>query len=183
MRPLAKKSLPVSPPSAPAAPELASYQGLTFGRERLAHIAQELPPLFARHHAELAVEPKRAPLAPDWDRYFELDLLGVLHILTARDGPALVGYVFNLIGPHMHKRSTRWCHVDMYWLDPGYRVGWGGVKLLRENEKLVKALGARKIIMVEKAHFHNADGRKVGVLLKRMGYAVEDIAYGKWIGD
>jgi hypothetical protein len=168
----------------PAAPDPAvTYRGLTYRCERLANIARELPPLFERHHHELAVDPDRAPLDVDWDRYFDYDLLGVLRILTVRDGPMLVGYVFNLVGPHMHKKSTRWAHVDLYWLDPAYRIGLTGYRMFVENEKLAKACGAQKITVAEKCHFKNDFGRQVNLIFKRLGYAPEDVVHGKWIGD
>ena len=183
MRRRARKQLPSKPPSAPAAPEQpAVYQGLTYQRERLARIARELPPLFKKHHAELAVDPVRAPLDVDWDRYFDLDLVAALQIITVRDGAVLVGYVFNIISQHLHKKSTRWCTVDMYWLDPGYRVGLIGYRLFVENEKFLKLAGVQKVVVGEKLHFHNDHERKVNVLFKRLGYVPEDLYYGKWIG-
>ena len=184
MKQLARTSPRPSLRSVPAAPEEAPvvYRGLTLQRERLARIARELPPLFKQHHAELAVDPMRAPLAPDWDKYFDLDLLGVLHILTVRDGPVLVGYIFNLLGPHLHKKTTPVAHVDIYWLDPGYRSGWTGYKMFVENERFLKAAGVKKITLAEKCHFKNAFGRQVNVIFKRMGYTPEDVVYGKWIG-
>ncbi len=125
----------------------------------------------------------RAPLDPDWDRYFDYDLIGVLGILTVRDGAALVGYIFNFLGPHLHKKSTRWCHIDMYWLDPGYRVGWAGYRMFRENERLARKSGAKKITVSEKAHFKNDYGRQVNLIFRRLGYIPEDVVYGKWIGN
>jgi len=179
-----KKPRLSNPPSAlePLSQPVA-YRGVTIQRQRLGVIARELPALFKKHHAELAVDRDRAPLDPDWDRYFDLDRLGILQIVTVRDGPALVGYIFNIIGPNLHKRSTRFGVVDMYWLHPAYRFGLLGLKLFRENERFLKSAGVQKIAVAEKAHFANSGGRKVNVLFKRLGYVAEDVVHGKWIGD
>ena len=178
MKQHAVKPLPTPKPSAPAPRE---FCGLQYRREFLGQIARELPPLFEAHHAELAVDPHRAPLDPDWDRYFSYDLSGALAILTVRDGPLLVGYLFNIIGPHLHKKSTLWAHVDMYWLMPAYRVGYTGIRMFVENEVMLRGLGVKKVISSEKAHFANERGRRNALIYKRLGYVVEDIAYGKWI--
>jgi hypothetical protein len=155
---------------------------VTFQRERLANIARELPALFTRHHDELAVDKAKAPLDFDWEMYLNLDLLGTLQIVTVRDGKLLVGYVFNVIRPHPHKKSTRFCIVDMYWLHPAYRVGLIGLKLFRLNEEFLKAAKVKKITVGEKLHFHNEGDRRVALLFKRLGYKPEDLYYGKWIG-
>ena len=181
MKPREARQHPNRPLSVRAAPEPAvAFQGVTIQREALAPIAKEIMPLFRRHHDELAVDPKRAPLDVDWDLYLDLNLLGQLQILTVRANGALVGYIFNVIRPNPHKKSTRWCLVDMYWLDPIYRAGLIGYKLLRENEAFLKRIGIKKIAIGHKLHFR--DGR-VGKLFDRLGYTAEDVYYGKWIGD
>lgn len=180
----ARKPPRPSPPSAPVPLEQpVVYRGLSIQRERLAAIARELPPLFRRHHDELAVDKIKAPLAPDWKQYFDLDLLGALQIITVRDGSLLTGYIFNVIGTHRHKLTTRFCHIDMYWLDPAYRIGMLGLKMFKENEAFLRAAGVKKILVGEKCHFKNVFGRQVNVLFKRLGYVVEEVTYAKWIGD
>lgn len=157
--------------------------GLLYRRARLGPIAKELRPLFVLHWKELALNQDKIPLDVDWDRYLELDLVGRLQVLTVRDGDSLVGYVFNLISPALHYRSTMWCHIDMYWLAPAYRFGWNGVRMFTENEKFVKRTGAKIISVAEKLHFKNEFGRQVSVLFKRMGYSPIERIYTKYIGD
>ncbi len=180
MKPLARKSPPTPPRLVPVPRE---FGGLNYQREALGDIARELPSLFEMHHKELAVDQDKAPLDPDWDRFFNYELCNQLFILTVRDGPALVGYMFNIVGPHLHKKSTRWAHIDMYWLLPAYRVGWTGVRMFVENELMLKGFGVKKVTSIEKAHFANDRGRRNALIYKRLGYMVEDIAYAKWIGD
>jgi hypothetical protein len=151
--------------------------------ERFHAIARELPPLFARHWAEIALDRDVVPLDPDWDSYFDLDARGVLHILTARvvapaaHGAAdLVGYVFNLVGGHQHYLSTRFAHTEMFWLDPAYRKGWEPVRMLRENMAGLAERGVVVSTINFKLGFR--DGR-VGRLLARLGYAATDIVMRK----
>lgn len=138
-----------------------------FRWERFHEIAKELPPLFLRHWRELALNQDFIPLAPDWDKYYTLDVTGVLKVLTVRDKGMLVGYGFLLIGPHLHYTTTRWVHGDMFWLDPLYRQGWTGVRLFKELIRGAREMEGAILQLVAKHHFE--DGR-VEKLLKRLGF-------------
>lgn len=147
-------------PSDLAAPE--------FGWERFHAIAHELPVLFTQHWKELALNQDAIPLAPDWDKYYALDIEGILRILTARvPSGQLVGYVFLLVGPHLHYKSTTWAHADMFWLDPVYRQGWTGVRLFKDLIKGAKIMGAANLTLATKTHFMD---NRVTKLLQRLGF-------------
>lgn len=155
--------------SGPAAPE--------FGWERFNAIVHELPPLFNEHWRELALNQDVIPLAPDWDKYYQLDIAGALHILTARvSSGQLVGYAFTLVGPHPHYATTVWAHVDMYWLDPVYRQGWTGVRFIKALVLGAKTLGAVNLTLATKTHF--ADNR-VTKLLQRLGFVPIETIHAK----
>lgn len=161
--------------SVPAKPE--RRYALTFQWERFANIARELLPLFQKHYNEIAMDRELIPLDPDWQAYFNLDAGGVLHILTARNVKGnLVGYVFNLVGPHLHYASTRTAHTEMFWLDEAYRRGWAPVRMFTEN---LAGLKEREVIFTTigfKLHF---EGGRVGKLLSRLGYRPADITMRK----
>lgn len=146
----------------------ADAKALGFGWERFSAIAHELPVLFAEHWKELALNRDVIPLAPDWDKYYRLDIEGVLHVLTARlpDG-RLVGYTFLMVGPHLHYKSTLWGHVDIYWVDPVVRAGWNGVRFLKALIAGAKAMQLVNLTIATKLHF--ADNR-VTKLLQRLGF-------------
>jgi GNAT superfamily N-acetyltransferase len=147
-------------PSDPAAPE--------FGWEKFHAIAHELPVLFKQHWQELALNKDVVPLDPNWDEYYQLDISGVLQVLTARvPGGQLVGYVFLLVGPNRHYKSTRWGHAEMYWLDPVYRQGWTGVRFMKAMVTGARTLGVVNLTLATKLHF--ADNR-VTKLLQRLGF-------------
>ena len=155
--PLPQKPLPLS---GPAAPE--------FGWERFHAIAHELPPLFREHWAELALNRDVIPLAPDWDRYYAMDVAGTLRILTMRvPSGQLVGYVFLMVGPHLHYATTLWGQVDIFWIDPVYRQGWTGIRFLKTLIRDAKSMGVVNLLMGTKTHFMQ---NRVTKLLQRLGF-------------
>lgn len=145
--------------SVPAAPE--------FHWERFSAIAHELPPLFIEHWRELALNQDTIPLDPDWDRFYKLDVEGVLLVLTARLEGRLVGYAFLLGGPHLHYKSTLWGHVDMFWTDPLIRTGWTGVKFFKALIQGARESGMVNLTVPTKNHFMD---NRVAKLLSRLGF-------------
>ncbi len=131
-------------------------------------IARELPPLFIEHWRELALNKDVIPLDPDWDKYYRLDVEGVLRVLTARlSSGQLVGYVFLMVGPHLHYMSTNWGHVDMFWTDPIIRTGWTGVRLFKAMLQGAKAMQVVNMTITTKLHFMD---NRVTKLLQRLGF-------------
>lgn len=154
-------------PLLPPVRQLSGLAAPEFGWERFHAIAHELPPLFMEHWRELALNKDIVPLDPDWDRYYALDVQGVLRILTVRLAGRLVGYIFLLAGPHMHYKSTMWGHVDMFWLDPICRQGWTGVKLFKTLIRDAKAMELVNLTLATKTHFMD---NRVTKLLQRLGF-------------
>lgn len=156
----------------------ASTRGLETALEPFHKIAHELPPLFERHWLELALDRDTIPLEPDWDRYYDLAVVGTLRVMTARCDGVLVGYIFNLIGPHLHYKSTLHVEIEMFWLDPAYRGGWFPVKWFSLNEREMRKLGAKRISTGLKNHFMAG---RVGWIFRRMGYKpIETIWSRTW---
>ena len=157
---------PLLPPklSAPGTPR--------FKWEKFRAISRELLPLWQRHWEEIAEDKDRVPLDLDFDAYFRLDLEGVLHILTVRVNGELVGYTFNLIGPHLHHHSTRTAQTEMFWLAPEQRSGWTGVRLFRLTRRGLRDRGVKLHHVNFKLSFKAG---RVGKLLSRLGYRPSDI--------
>lgn len=139
----------------------------SFQWERFHQIAHELPPIFIEHWKELALNQDAIPLAPDWDKFYNLDVQGILRILTVRVEGHLVGYVFLLVSTHLHYATTLWAHADMFFLDPVARQGWTGVKLFKTLIRDVKAMGAVNLTLATKLHFSD---NRVTKLLQRLGF-------------
>jgi len=158
---------------APLLPQKLSAGGQPrFKWEKFAALAREIVPLWQRHWEEIAHDRDSIPLDPDFDQYYRLDLENVLHILTARVDGELVGYTFSLIGPHLHYRSTRTAHTEMFWLAPEHRSGWTGVRLLRLTRRGLKDRGVKLHTINIKLSFANG---RVAKLLSRMGYTAVDL--------
>ena len=161
--------------------DFGSTSSLIYQWENFRVIARELPPLFKRHWKEIALNQEHIPLDPDWDRYFALDLAGVLRCLTVRDGPTLVGYIFFFVFPHLHYASTCWAQSDIFWLDPLYRQGWTGIRMFKTAEKQLQQWGVRVVTINVKLHFEASRGT-IGKLLERLGYKPVETIYSKFIG-
>ena len=97
---------------------------LEFRWEPFSAISREFLPLLKRHWQELARDQDRVLLDPDWDTHFGSELQGKLHVLTAREGSQLRGYIFNFIGGALNYNSTCHGHTEKYWLEPAFRKGW-----------------------------------------------------------
>lgn len=150
---------------------------LSFQWERFPAIAKEVSPLFAKHAKEILVDDP-FPVEPDWDRLCSLDLIGILRVLAARDGSVLVGYVFNFVLPSLMHASVLFAIVEGIWLDPLYRQGLAGFRLLRENDAGLKEMGCKAITFQVSSHFA-ADRGTLGRLLKRLGYHLHGHVYFK----
>lgn len=149
---------------------------LSFQIEPFVKVAQELPPLFIRHYEELAENKDVYPLDPDWDKYFALDISGILRFVTVRSGNLLVGYISNLVSSHLHSKSTLVCEIEMFWLEPVYRYGWNGIRMFRYNDDYLKSLGVKLVHVSEKLRFR---GGKVGLVFKRLGYRIVETNWGR----
>ena len=156
-------------------------QRLTYQWEPFRNFAKELPPLFKRHWREIALNQDKVPLDPDWQRYFDFDLAGVLQCLTVRSNGTLVGYVFLLVYPHLHYASTLFAVTDIFWLDPLYRRGMAGYRMLKEVEKRLQEAGVNVIYANAKLHFE-AERGTIGKLFERLGYSPTETLYSKYLG-
>jgi hypothetical protein len=146
---------------------------LTFKRENWLEIRQNIFPIWKRHYDEIA-GPNPLTLDPDWQKYDDYWFQGVLHIVGARNEMGeLVGYLFSLIGPHLHYKSTRCAFLDLYWLEPQYRKGMNGVRLFREAEESLRALGVKKVFGQTKVW------KDISVIFDRLGWKQAEITYTK----
>lgn len=185
MRAAPAKILPLRPRrSVPAKPEppfvggddLPRQHKLTAQIERFAVIAHELPPLFLRHWQEIGTDHRSVPLDPDWERYMALDASGNLIVFTARIGQTLAGYIFNIVGPHLHYRSTPHAEIEMFWLDPVYRGGFFPVRWFRGNDTMLRELGVMRVHVAVKNHFMAG---RAGSIFRRLGYLPKETVWMK----
>jgi GNAT superfamily N-acetyltransferase len=151
---------------------LGSFGGVDFQRERLAPIVRELVPLIEADWREAGIDHADVPLVLDWTKYLDYDILGVLHIVTARDNGLLVGYVFTFIHSHIMHATTRWCIIDLYWLYPEYRGSGVGRSLMEAALSFLGDAGVKVVQASEKAAHPN------GLFLK-LGFTATDTVFRK----
>lgn len=173
--PLATSPPPLPRPSAPEAPE-PDY--LSFAWEDLSGIAREILPLFKRHWEELEEDKEGAPFEPDWDGLFACQLQRLLHVLTVRSDGVLVGYAFLFLQPNVMSVGRYRAFTERFWLDPDFRQGWLGVRLLREPEKKARALGATRLAASPTLRFAKDRG-SLSKVFERLGYQPEDLVMVK----
>lgn len=172
--PPAKEQRPAPKPSAPERPK--------FAWERFGAIHRELPKLFERHWQEVALNHDKVPLDPDWDKYFQLDIAGMLRVLTVRVEERLVGYHFILIYPALHYFSTMTAESDMFYLLPRYRKGLTGYRLLKIARDTLAENGVKMHAINIKLHIEQDRGT-LAPLLRRMGYTATEVQFVKLLGD
>lgn len=150
---------------------------LTYQKERFADIMVELAPLFVWHWDEIAADKDVILLDPAWDQYLILEDVDQLHIITIRNGAALVGYFFAVVHPHLHYKTSLTAWSDIFYLLPQYKRGLAaGVRirrLIREAEKMLRDLGVQKVYIIhKKAH-------DLSRLLESMDYEFIELVHKK----
>lgn len=131
-------------------------------------------PLLRSHWQELATDKELMVLAPASEVYEELDRSGTLFVLGLfRDGD-MVGYSANIVHPHLHYSGLIVCQNDVIFVDPDYRNGGDGVRLLAATEREARKRGARLILM------HAKPDTPFDALLRRLkGYRVQDVIHSR----
>lgn len=134
--------------------------------------AARMQPLLEQHVEELTTRKDLMVLDPDWAKYQALEAAGIVLALFAWAGDELIGYSVTFIGPHLHYKQLRYAHNDVLFLAQNYRgAPRVGMQLIAETERLAKERGARLMT------WHAKQGTALDSLLRREGYAVQDILY------
>ncbi len=151
---------------------------ITFQKESFIQCMAELPEIFHAHWREVAIDHNAVPLDPDWEQYTILELQGVLHMMTVRDNGVLIGYYLAFVKTHLHYKSTLHSWSDLLFLTKRYRnSGMGlastGFRLIRETERMLKAMGVKKTYLMTKEYI------PLNILTKRLAYRLTEMVYTK----
>jgi L-amino acid N-acyltransferase YncA len=146
---------------------------VTFHVELLRQCHHEMGPLLQDHWEEIALDHHEVPLAPDWERYFDLDDKGSLSVVTARADGEMVGYHVAVITPHLHYKNTLHGITDVYYLKPSYRQGFTGIRLFKAVNDEMRRRGVVKLITGTKLH------HDMGRIFERMGYRETERVFTK----
>lgn len=124
------------------------------------------------HQREVEPELGREGVNLALDVYRALEASGAVIAIGAFDGKTLVGYSVAILGPHLHY-GFLYAHHDLLYLDPAYRKGTLGLRLIRATEAEARARGARC------ATWHAKPGSALQRILDRLGYGSEETVYLK----
>ena len=142
--------------------------------EKWADALPELLKLFPLLWEDVAVDKDRFRAECDTDKYASLDSLGILHLVTAREGKCLVGYFLVFVTPNAHyKGQGLMAFTDLYFLLPDYRGGANSLKLFSFMEKTLREKGVVKIYSSHKIH------RDHSAMFNFLGYQPTDTIYSK----
>ena len=141
--------------------------------EGLDTLRPELDALAQEHYREIALYQDRIALAPNWHTYAGLERRGELVSLGVRVEGVLVGYALWVLRTHLHYEGCLTALNDVIYLHPNHRRGRTGLRLIDESEYILKVLGVDHIL------WHLKPSHDWSNILKRKGYALEEMIYGK----
>ncbi len=139
------------------------------GTERI----KEVWELLSKHRDELATHKELMVLKPDIERYREFEEKGSLVSLALYDGLSIVGYSVTIINKALHYSDLVCAQNDVLYLDPKYRHGMWGVRLIKRTEQAARKRGAGMIF------FHGKENTAFSALMPRLGYGVQDIIFSR----
>lgn len=147
---------------------------MTFQVERWQEFWRDCQWLTPIHWQEAALDKDVIKLSIVPENYAACDEKGILHIVTARYGPRMVGYFVANVVIHPHyKDAGLMAFTDMYFIHPDFRRGGNGAKLLLEVERTLRERGVVKIYLSTKVHENKSE------LLKKLGYKPADLSFTK----
>jgi len=145
---------------------------ITYQEEAYSKCIDELKAIYPEHYEELAVE-KSVPLEPDYETYLLLEKLGKISLITCRKDNELIGYIMFFINTHMHYKSCKVAHEDIYYLMKPYRQGRIGIKLFQYAEQAMREKKIDRIIFGTKVYLDNSK------LFEYLGYRFYEKLYTK----
>ena len=145
--------------------------------ERMETCLDEMKPLFEEHWEEIAHHQDKIKLNPNYDQYYKMEEMGMVHVCTVRDDGILIGYFVTFMVPHVHYQDHIWAMNDILFLHPDYR----GTKEIAFNlfmfaEKKLVELGVSVIQLHMKLDF------PFEPLAKACGYKKVEYNYSKYVG-
>ena len=163
-------------------PQPAAQVTVSFRWERMADLLDEpnLQDMLDAHWHELGVHKDEMPLDPDYQRYVELNDVGLFRVWAGRDGGTLVAYLAFFIQPHLHYRQTLTAVEDLFMLAPTHRKGMTGIKMFTSAFEALKDLGVRRLICHSKTAFQ-AERGGLSRLFERLGFEQTDLIWSRML--
>lgn len=128
--------------------------------------------MIALNYEETERDTDTIALDVDWDTYRFLERQGIFRAIALKRDGKMIGYAGFHVHKLLHTKGLTAAFCDVIYVDPGYRRGPAGLKLLKESELLISTLADRvRIIYGCKPYVHI--GAKSGTLtdlLRYLGY-------------
>lgn len=153
------------------------YDNVTFQIETLDECLEEMKPFLKLHWEEVALYKDKILLNPDYNKYYELEKIGILRISTARDEGKLVGYFISMIQPHIHYQDHLYAVNDILYLDESYRGADVAIGLFQFAEEDLKDLGVSVLIIAMKT------AKPFDALCEALDYTNVERVYSKYIRE
>jgi GNAT superfamily N-acetyltransferase len=103
------------------------------------------PDLAKAHFTEASSYNKELELDMNWEVYSSYEQAGLLQIAGAFDDKRLVGYAFVIKVPNLLHKQVVFGMVQFIYLDPAYRKGRNGLRLIKFAENIAKVLGCNYV--------------------------------------
>ena len=91
-------------------------------------------------------------LKPDWVEYSAAQKTGAFVAYIAREEGIAIGYAGFFLRNHLHYTDLKVANQDVFFLDPEYRGGSKGLRLLRFCEESLKDMGVSILFQHAKAN-------------------------------
>lgn len=150
---------------------------VTYQKEFLRNIFQELKPIFETAHKEVEWEHDRLPLDPDYASYIKMEQKGALHIVTVRKDNSIIGYYISIVHNNHHSKQRLFSNCDLLYIIPEHRKSVYAYKMFKYAEACLKQIGVQ-VIMFNMKHTHPFHS-----LAEKLGYTSIETVYGKIIED
>ena len=143
---------------------------ITFQRELLYDIKDEVQPLLEKHHAEVGF--KGRPLSPRWDAILWAEGAGNACTYTARDDAEIVAYSGFLTDWNLLYSDLMMATNLAFYVKPSHRSGITVLRFLRFCHDDLKAEGAEHVI------YHCKTINNLAPLLHRLGFEDDEKTVG-----
>lgn len=153
--------------------EARIVDGVTYGREIIHDVWDEMQPLLEKHYLEIAHYQDIA-LAPDHAYYLMAEDALMLRVFTARVDDVLVGYSIHRVGQNPHYRHSKQSNQDVLFVSPEHRRSRIGVNLISYTNDRLRDEGCQVSYQHAKVG-HPA----LAMVLQRLGFQKVDEIWAK----
>jgi len=151
---------------------------MDFAQEDWDAIKVEADDLFLEHQQEVGFYNDVQVLSVDHALYDAVNKRGRIRFYSARENGVLVGYAMFILGYSGHYKDSLRATNDCLYIESEHRKGLAGYKFMQWCETQLSADPAKIKFIIWKTKTNH----DFGPILKRQGYALEELTYSKHIG-